>query len=139
MVQPLLSGNKANQGVTGKSSPVSDPTIQEKWNVIKGVIDVTNKAEEKQAIPISDDQKNRTIQHKDERKIPISEGDERQLVVKSSTQPTIDNKVSIAIRFVKLPTNQDDPVIYYQQPNRIVINTARSSSGIITNNVGQDA
>jgi hypothetical protein len=95
------------------------------------VIDITKKAPEKHAIPISDEVRNRTIHNKDERKISIEEGSERQLVIKSSTQPANDNKVSIAIKFVKLPTNQDDPVIYYQQPNRIVINTARSSSGII--------
>ena len=64
MVQHSFIRKQSKSGCYREIISSQRPTIQEKWNVIKGVIDVTNKAEEKQAIPISDDQKNRTIQHK---------------------------------------------------------------------------
>ena len=138
MIKPLISGSKSRQGVAGKSPANNDVDKQQEWNVTKGVVDTTNRVEPTTAIPVGDRKvgfPNGTVDESPKReagKIPIILGPNGQrFLAKSTGEIYDDSNAQVTIKFVKLATNQDDPVIYYQPPNRIVINTARPSAEII--------
>ena len=75
--------------------------------------------------------KERTTNNTDKREVPMQQGiGNKDFLVKSTSESGNDNIV-INLKFIKVATNQDDPVIYFEPPNRIVINTARPSADII--------
>jgi hypothetical protein len=128
MVQPLIGGAKANNGPSGKVATGNNAAIQEKWNEIKGLIDLNAKTK---ALPTRNNNKEGKMHNRDTSKVPIQQGiGNRDFLIKSSGQST-DGNIVINLKFIKVATNQDDPVIYFEPPNRIVINTARPSAEII--------
>jgi len=141
MIAPLISGSKASQGIKGKHPIASSATRQEKWNQIKGIIDVTDSDDSIPGIPSGNGNGSKGGGHKGEGRtpVPVLKGQgERKFVVRSTGEYASDNNTSVNLKFVPLSTNQDDPVIYFQPPNRIVINTARPSSDIILSGNSKD-
>lgn len=128
MVQPLISGSKSNQGIAGKVATGKDHALQEEWNKIKGLIDINGPTK---ALPLQNKKKERTNNSTDKKEVSMQEGvGNKDFLVKSTSESGNDNIV-INLKFIKVATNQDDPVIYFEPPNRIVINTARPSADII--------
>jgi len=128
MVQPLISGSKSNQGISGKVATGKNTALQEEWNKIKGLIDINGPTK---ALPVQNKTKERTTHNTDKKEVPMQQGiGNKDFLVRSSSETSNDNIV-INLKFIKVATNQDDPVIYFEPPNRIVINTARPSAEII--------
>jgi hypothetical protein len=128
MVQPLISGAKTNQGISGKVASGNKAELQEEWDKIKGLIDINGS---KKGLPLQNKSKDRPNHSNKKGGVPIEKdlGD-KDFLVKSSSETGNDNIV-INLKFIKVATNQEDPVIYFEPPNRIVINTARPSAEII--------
>jgi len=137
LVQPLISGPKSRQGLVGKNRINNQVTDKDTWNIIKGVFDETGKSKPRHGIPIN----NISVHEKPDReprKISVLEGDgNKDFFVKSTDELTEEN-ASIRLKFIPMKTNHNNPVIYFEPPNRIVLNTARASSDIITKSNPKD-
>jgi hypothetical protein len=138
MIQPLISGPKSSQGLAGKSQMNDQVIDKDTWNIIKGVFDKDGIARPREGMPINGKSKGGEKHDREIRKISVLETNGKKDFLVKSANELSEEKASIKLKFIPMKTNHSYPIIYFEPPNRIVLNTARASSEIITTSNPKD-